>query len=412
MIIKNFKVEGFRSLKNLNLDLMPVNILIGPNSSGKSNIISALELLSDAVSGKLRDAIMKKHGGMIPILWNGTAKEIGFEATIRSHRFGFNENPEENASNLVKRRYVYSLRLEQLRASSEYGIELEKLHVENIANDDDLFNYTGTIINRDGKEYFTKEINSDIPAAVFDIFKDSESMFFNMDSIKNGWKNYTELQIYRFINFFNDCSFYRNLNHGPEAEARHSTVTRSEKVLESNGDNLIAVLHTLYTGNKEFEEQLNNTLEAAFGDDFEELTFPPLENGRVYMKWRSKTLNRELSPADLSDGTILFLMLSAILLSPEPPPIICIDEPELGMHPSMLGIIAELIKDASNRTQLIVSTHSPELLSAFSDMPESVVVVEKEDGATTAKRLDRDSLSKWLEEYTLGRLWLDREIGG
>ena len=114
----------------------------------------------------------------------------------------------------------------------------------------------------------------------------------------------------------------------------------------------------------------------------------------------------------LSDGTLRYLCLLAILLDPTPPPLICIEEPELGLHPDIMPKIADLLVDASKRTQLIVTTHSDVLIDALSEQPESVLVCEKHDGQTQIKRLDRDDIAHWLKDYRLGQLWTRGEIGG
>jgi predicted ATPase len=100
------------------------------------------------------------------------------------------------------------------------------------------------------------------------------------------------------------------------------------------------------------------------------------------------------------------------LLDPTPPSVICIDEPELGLHPDAIHILADLLRDASTRTQLIVTTHSDALVDAFSDDPEAVCVCEKVEGSTVVRRLDKDRLKVWLKDYSLGHLWMSGEIGG
>ena len=115
----------------------------------------------------------------------------------------------------------------------------------------------------------------------------------------------------------------------------------------------------------------------------------------------------------LSDGTLRYLCLLAILCDPDPPKLICIEEPELGMHPDLIPKIADLIVSASQRTQLVVTTHSDILVDAMSGQPESVVVFEKHEGQTTTKRLkETDELKEWLQRYRLGQLWTRGEIGG
>ncbi|MNV58434.1 hypothetical protein D3C71_1508120 [compost metagenome] len=114
----------------------------------------------------------------------------------------------------------------------------------------------------------------------------------------------------------------------------------------------------------------------------------------------------------LSDGTLRYLCLLAILCHPNPPPLICIEEPELGLHPDVLPTLANLLKDASERTQLIVTTHSDGLVDAMTDQPEAVIVAERGPQGTTLTRLDVEKLKPWLEKYRLGQLWTRGEIGG
>lgn len=114
----------------------------------------------------------------------------------------------------------------------------------------------------------------------------------------------------------------------------------------------------------------------------------------------------------LSDGTLRYLCLLAILLDPTPPPLVCIEEPELGLHPDVLPTIADLLIEASKRTQLVITTHSDVLVDALTSQPESVLVCEKHEGQTQIKRLNQQDLAHWLKDYSLGQLWLRGEIGG
>ena len=121
---------------------------------------------------------------------------------------------------------------------------------------------------------------------------------------------------------------------------------------------------------------------------------------------------RTISARRLSDGTLRYLSLLALLCDPTPPPLICIEEPELGLHPDLIPTIAALLIAASQRTQLIVTTHSADLISALWEFPEAVVVCERDFSSTTMRRLDPKRLKKWLDKYSLGQLWSMGEIGG
>ena len=122
---------------------------------------------------------------------------------------------------------------------------------------------------------------------------------------------------------------------------------------------------------------------------------------------------RQAIPAQrLSDGTLRYLCLLSILYNPTPPPVVCIEEPELGLHPDIVVRLAKHLQAASENMQLIVTTHSDILVDAFSDVPESIVVFDNDNGSTQMNRLDRDEMSAWLDDYRLGQLWTSGQIGG
>lgn len=114
----------------------------------------------------------------------------------------------------------------------------------------------------------------------------------------------------------------------------------------------------------------------------------------------------------LSDGTLRYLALLTVLCDPDPPPLVTIEEPELGLHPDMLPVVAELLTDASERTQLIITTHAPGLVDALTDQPDSILVCERAEAGTTIARLDAQHLQPWLEKYRLGQLWTSGQLGG
>ena len=119
-----------------------------------------------------------------------------------------------------------------------------------------------------------------------------------------------------------------------------------------------------------------------------------------------------ISASRLSDGTLRFIALGAILFNPTPPPLVCIEEPELGLHPDLISSLAEALKAASERMQIIITTHSANLVDCFNDQPEAIIVAEKRDGITHLERLDPEKLAPWLAKYRLGDLWTSGDIGG
>jgi predicted ATPase len=195
-----------------------------------------------------------------------------------------------------------------------------------------------------------------------------------------------------------------------KAPVRAPQVTRAESQVSSDGQNVVSVLHSLYTGSRDFKREVNTAMQSAFGDDFEELVFPPAADQRIQLRIRWRNLQREQSAGDLSDGTLRFLFLLAVLANPSPAPLIAIDEPETGLHPSMLPIVAEYARDASQRAQVILTTHSPELLDAFEGEPPTTTVVESRNGQTELRVLSGDDLDYWLQQYTLGELYRSKEL--
>ena len=156
------------------------------------------------------------------------------------------------------------------------------------------------------------------------------------------------------------------------------------------------VLELLHTANHEFEKL---TVPAGGGD------------GRVHLRWFEHPFEKQGMSANLlSDGTLKLLCLIAIRKSPDPPPLICIDERELGLHPNWIELVVELLQDAAERTQVIVATHSPQLVAKLDT--DQVIVTEKEDGETHMERLSASELEKWLRDFNLGELWLSGHIGG
>lgn len=189
-----------------------------------------------------------------------------------------------------------------------------------------------------------------------------------------------------------------------EAVVRQAIVTRYDERLEPDGQNVVAVLHTLYSRVKKFKDAIDEAMLAAFGGEYKELVFAPAFEQRIQLAIRWSGLDELQSSASLSDGTLRFLFLITALAQPNPPALIAIDEPETGLHPSMMRIIAEYAQEASRHTQVVLTTHSPALLDAFTDAQPSVTVCELKDGATVLKNLDGEALKYWLERYSLGEL--------
>ena len=179
--------------------------------------------------------------------------------------------------------------------------------------------------------------------------------------------------------------------------------------LAEDASNLPLVLNSL-NQSREAKNDLIGKLSRLY-EQFEGFT-TYLHGGTVQVYFQEKALTQPVPATRLSDGTLRFLCLASVLCHPSPPPLVCLEEPEIGLHPDILPTVAEMLIEASQRTQIIVTTHSDILVDALSHIPEAVLVCEKESNASTVRRLDQERLHKWLKEYSLGDLWLRGQIGG
>jgi predicted ATPase len=203
---------------------------------------------------------------------------------------------------------------------------------------------------------------------------------------------------------------YQDLRVDPEAPLRQASVARFEKQLAAGGQNLAPVLHTLYSGTRDFKRSVDAAMRAAFGTDYQELVFTPTADQKVRLGVRWKSLKAEQFAPHLSDSTLRLLLMIAILANPESGDLIAIDQPETGFHPSLLPIIAELAAEASERTQVILTTCSPQLLDAFTGEPPTITVSKWIAGETRLSVLDGEELSRWLGHYSLGAMLCSGEL--
>ena len=169
------------------------------------------------------------------------------------------------------------------------------------------------------------------------------------------------------------------------------------------------MLDTLYTGDRDFKRDIDLAMRAAFGSDYDELVFPPAADQRIQLRVRWKSLKREQTASDLSDGYASFSLL-AVLASPSPRLSSPLTNPRTASLPSMLPIVAEYAVDASERVQVILTTHSPEFLDAFEDARPTTTVAKWVNGETVLTTLKGEKLGRWLKEYSLGALYRSGEL--
>jgi len=396
MKILNLKIQGYRSLKNVSWSPGDLNVLIGPNGSGKSNLLRVLELISVSARGKLGKYI-QRAGGMDSLVWDDKADCI---------KFVVETSPVEEDRYLETDSLTYEMEMGRVGKGSTYRIDHELLG-----------NYYRVRTGECNEPFKMLERNPQ-RAVVFDErehgFAATEESVIEEESLLSLTSGpFTQNRfIPPFQKYMAEWSVYHDLHVNMDAPIRQPTVARHETRVEPDGQNLISVLHTLYTGDRTFKNDINLAMRAAFGNDFDELVFPPAADQRIQLRVRWKTLSREQSAADLSDGTLRFLFLLTVLASPNPAPLIAIDEPETGLHPSMLPIVAEYAVDASERTQVILTTHSPQFLDAFQDVVPVTTVVKWAEGKTDLQNVEGEQLERWLKVYSLGALFRSGELEG
>jgi predicted ATPase len=202
---------------------------------------------------------------------------------------------------------------------------------------------------------------------------------------------------------------YHVLDVSPRAPIRLPQQMRDAQLPGHDGEDLVSCLYTLRETDPDRFETIEAALRAGF-PDFERLNFPPVAAGTLAMTWKDKTSKNPFFMHQLSEGTLRFLWLTTLLQSPGLTAVTMIDEPEVSLHPELLSLLADLLREASERTQLIVATHADRLIR-FLKPSEVVTINMNEEGAAEATRADELDLEKWLEEYTLDEVWQMGRMG-
>lgn len=385
MLIRRIKLENLLSFgpDTKELELGALNVLIGPNGSGKSNLIEALGLLQAAP--KDLTAPIREGGGIRDWIWHGDPKASSAHIEV------IVENPKG----------PQALRYSIGFAEKGQRFELTDERIENEQPD------TGH-----PKPYFYFELHGG--RAVLN-YKDSGERQLRPEEIdpeqsilaqRKDPDHYPELTY--LGGAFGCMRLYREWSFGRYTPPRlPQKADLPNDFLGEDARNLGLVLNRLKR-----EPKVKKRLLEALRKLYEGVTDfdVSIEGGTVQVFFQEGNIT--VPATRLSDGTLRYLSLLAVLCHPTPPPLVCIEEPELGLHPDILPTLSELLRDASARCQLIVTTHSGVLVDALTDMPESIVICEKRSGKTEMRRLNKEDLAEWLERYSLGELWRKGELGG
>ncbi|MEW4566933.1 AAA family ATPase [Tautonia sp. JC769] len=362
--------------------LRNLNVLIGPNGSGKSNFIEAIGLLRSAP----RDltAPIREGGGINEWLWKGLPDQTATIAAV--------------------------FEADEMTGGLRHAIGIQRAEDRLHALVTDLIGEAGAGLV-DGTRWFASSKWGS--AFVYDKDNTPRALPNDPDAFdRSVLERYNEPLGYPELdtlsNYYKKVKLYQNWVFGKDSPLREPQTSDGRgDFLSERLDNLGLVLKRLKR-QPGVKNAILGSLEGLYPsitdfdvDIFGTRVIPYLEEGTY-----------SIPAIRLSDGTLRYLCLLAILCHPDPPPLICIEEPEFGMHPDALLTICKLIEEASERTQLIITTHSTFLLDYFTHDPEAIVVCEKGEQGTTMTRLDQKELEIWLKEYSLGNLWTSGQIGG
>lgn len=366
-------VRGFKSIKILeNFELRPVNVLIGSNGAGKSNLLSLFDMLAAMVTppGNLQRHIAEK-GGASSFLFGGPAVSREMDIGLQ-----FNINrPKRQSTTKIS----YSLKLSYAANDALIFVDEE---FESASDKEELNKIWKAPRAGHGEASLLQEAESGSFAAEL-----------LLRAIEIG-----TMDTYHFVDTSDTSRIKRKWSVDDNGR------------LKRDGGNLAPVLLRMQRSDPEHYRRIVRNIRIAY-PEFGDFELDP-EMGRIMLKWKERRSDLVFSAHQASDGMLrLFALLTLILFPPEKTPgVIFIDEPELGLHPRAIELVAGLVKAASERTQIVLATQSAALLDYFE--PEDVIVVDREERASVFKRLSSSELEAWLEEYTLSELWDKNVLGG
>lgn len=362
--LDSISVKGFKSIASIEkFPLRAINFLIGSNGSGKSNFIGAFEFLKEVREGRLQEYV-RRLGGAEQLLHFGSkqTKEIELHVSFNQqvNQYKILLRPNENDSLYPALEQVYFWDKSRYKSPYDDSLSSRAKGLEAGISEPNLTKTAGWVQHRLG-----------------------------------AWRVY-------------------HVHDTSSTSPMRKTAKLNDNIfLRTDGSNLAAFLFRLKQQFPEAYQLIRRTIQliAPFFDDFA-LTADRLQEESIRLEWKHKHSDQYFGPSSLSDGSLRFIALATLFLQPSElrPSIILVDEPELGLHPAAIEMLASLIKQASTSTQVILSTQSSLLLDHFS--PEDVIVTEREGGGTSLHRLDANSLNAWLEDYSLGQLWEKNELGG
>ncbi len=402
-LLQTIRLQNFLSFGESaeEIELKSLNVLIGPNASGKSNLIEAISFLRAApkdLTFPIRDG-----GGVIEWIWKGkhTTSVAEIDATIYC--------PQPLARMPLRHRISFTMVGQRFELVDE---AVENEHVESPTFDDVRFYYRYFAGRPVLSVFICPPIETADPASQTcrterKLRREDLALDQSVLSQRKDPDQYPEITY--LGNQYSKISLYREWNFGRYTPPRlPQKADLPEDFLLEDASNLGLVLNDLEhrPGTRNVLIERLKQFSGAFND-----ISTRIHGGTVQIFLHEEGL-QPIPATRLSDGTLRYLSLLSILCHPSPPNLVCIEEPELGLHPDILPIIAELLVEASHRMQLIVTTHSDILVDALTSTPEAILVCDKQNGSTRMHRLEAEPLAKWLKKYSLGELWRKGELGG
>jgi predicted ATPase len=398
MPLTKLVVKNYKSLKDFKLDLKPLMVFIGPNNTGKSNIFDCFKFLSEAIKPNGLQSSIIQRGGFSNIVFNG---EIAKTISIELHG---------------------SIQINREEKSYKYIIELKGDRLGNFYNNREIFALKGPIYPSPSKVTGgTKPIFEELKLLEFPVENGMAVARDETGKQMGGFgagNNIVYLSLFSdplhypvLGSFYNEVQNWAFFNFVPQL-MRNPLPIQKELQLKFLGENVATVLHALQTEYPQRFKRIEDILKSVI-PQFDELgTGLTAIPGQTYIKMKERDLNVDIPAWSMSDGLLRLLGLLISFYSPSPPPLACYEEPENFVHPRLLELIVDLLKNASeNKTQIMATTHSPYLVDLL--QPEDLFIVEKKDGETKVKKAeDKKGIKEAIKTLGLGGLWYSGSLGG
>ena len=399
-MLKSIRLQNFFGFQDCTINLEKgANVLVGINGSGKSNFFKAVRLLTEGVGGTGISKVIEEEFGGIDKVWFKGRNEIhnsGINLT-----FNFDNTVFKNLTLAEINTVSYHIYLHDFAPYTGYVVGEESIYYKlNIRKNPQLVFARPDQNHYKVLDFYKKEDETnDMPLKKFK--KDKELAFPEIVSY------YIDLQDIK--DSIEEMRLYTQIDVSKESKIRVSSMPYDIPFLSPDGSNLAQLLNTLKNKNRDSYNKINGALKDV-NENFKDIGISINSSSRAELLIH-ETFNESIPASNISDGTLKFLCLMAILYNPNRGSVVCIDEPELGLHPDMINTLYEAIEFAAETSQIIISTHSAHLLDYFE--LEQIRVFEKdENNATIVKKYTEEEFSGWYEHFYPGQMWRAGNIGG